>query len=271
MPELPEVETTRRGVAPHVAGQTVAAVVVRQRQLRYAVPAALQRELPGQVVEAVARRGKYLLLITARGTVIIHLGMSGSLRLAAADRAAEKHDHVDIVFTNGRCLRLRDPRRFGCVLWTRGDAADHKLIRGLGIEPLEGNLSGETLYQRSRGRRSSVKAFLMDSRVLVGVGNIYASEALFRARIHPRRAAGRISLARYQRLAEAVRTVLESAIEQGGTTLRDFTASDGRPGYFKQRLSVYDRAGQPCITCGSPIAQQVIAQRSSYYCNQCQR
>ncbi len=271
MPELPEVEITRRGIAPHVQGRVVRAVVVRDRRLRWPVPRALVRELPGHTVRAVRRRAKYLLLDTDRGCVIIHLGMSGSLRVVPADTPPEKFDHVDIVFAGGDCLRLRDPRRFGCVLWTRHDPARHKLLAGLGPEPFSAEFSGAYLHARARGRTTAVKNFLMDAHVVVGVGNIYANEALFRARIHPRRAAGRIAPARYQALARAVVATLKQAIRAGGTTLRDFRDAQGRPGYFRLRLQVYGRAGQPCPRCRQPIRSAVIGQRSAFFCPRCQR
>ncbi len=270
MPELPEVETTRRGIAPHVEGRTVTGVTVRQRQLRWPVPKGLGRSLKGQTLQAVSRRGKYLLLGFDRGTVILHLGMSGSLRLVPCDTPPGRHDHVDIAFDSGRCLRLTDPRRFGAVLHTRDDPHHHELLARLGPEPLAPGFDGHWLYERSRKRRQAVKAFIMDSKVVVGVGNIYASEALFLAGIHPRRPAGRIGAARYDALAGAIREVLTAAIEAGGTTLRDFTQSDGRPGYFARELHVYGREGNPCPACGTPIRQEVIGQRSSYFCPKCQ-
>lgn len=272
MPELPEVETTRRGIAPHVQGRRVRAVHVRQGQLRWPVPDALARDLPGQSIESVARRAKYLLLTTLRGTVIIHLGMSGSLRIVPADAPPGPHDHLDIVFDDGRALRLRDPRRFGAVLWTRDAPAAHPRLSALGPEPLDHHaFTGAYLHGRARGRRQSVKSFLMDARTVVGVGNIYANEALFAAGIRPTTPAGRISLARYGRLTAAVRQVLREAIAAGGTTLRDFVASDGQPGYFRQRLQVYDRAGEPCLTCGTVLRSARIGQRSSFFCARCQR
>jgi len=270
MPELPEVETIRHGIEPHLLGRTITDVAVREPRLRWPVPAGLSEALTGQPVEAVARRAKYLLLITPAGTVILHLGMSGSLRVVAADTPPQAHDHVDLCLNDGRALRLRDPRRFGSLHWTREDPGQHQLLRELGPEPLDDALTGDDLYRRSRGRRASVKAFLMDSRIVVGIGNIYASEALFEAGIHPGRAAGRIGPQRYRRLVTAIQTVLGRAIEAGGTTLRDFTRADGRPGFFRQALRVYGRAGQPCA-CGGAIRQRVIAQRATYFCPRCQR
>lgn len=272
MPELPEVETTRRGIEPHVRGLIVSAVQVRQRRLRQPVPPALERELPGQRIERVERRGKYLLLGTATGTLIMHLGMSGSLRVLSRDVPVPgAHDHVDIVFDGGTVLRLRDPRRFGLVSWTTQDPSQHVLLKALGPEPLGEEFSGRYLHALSRGRRSAVKTFIMDGHVVVGVGNIYASEALHHAGIHPSRAAGRISAARYDALADGIRRVLQDAIHQGGTTLRDFSGGDGQPGYFAQRLMVYGRDGMPCRTCGAVIRNVRQAQRSTYFCAACQR
>lgn len=271
MPELPEVETTRRGIARHGVGKTVARVVVRDARLRWPVPRALGRRLPGHAIAAVERRGKYLLLRSRAGTVILHLGMSGRLHLLSASTPAEKHDHLDIVFTDHSCLRLRDPRRFGAVLWTEADPLAHPLLGPLGPEPLGADFNGAYLYRRTRGRRTAIKPFIMDSRIVVGVGNIYASEALFAAGIHPQRAAGRLSRQRCERLVHAIREVLQKAIAQGGTTLRDFRGSDGRPGYFRQRLAVYGRDGLPCPACGRPVRQLRQGQRATYYCARCQR
>ena len=270
MPELPEVETTRRGISPFLVGQTVQTVTIRQRQLRWPIPAELDNALPGQIITAVNRRAKYVLLQTAAGTALVHLGMSGSLRITDCDTAWKKHDHVSIELNNGRCLRLHDPRRFGALLWTSAPVEQHPLLQKLGPEPLGNNFNGPYLYELSRQRRTPVKLFIMDGTVVVGAGNIYASEALFMAGIDPRRAAGRISLARYEKLATAIRQVLQEAIAQGGTTLRDFVGSQGEPGYFKQYLRVYDRQGEPCRSCQTPIRQIRLGQRSSYYCPHCQ-
>lgn len=271
MPELPEVEITRAGIAPHVCGQTVAGITIRQRQLRWPVPRALDRELAGQRISDVQRRAKYLLFRADRGTAILHLGMSGSLRVLRAARNPLPHDHVDIAFGNGALLRFHDPRRFGCLLWTRDEPLQHPLLATLGPEPLQRSFSGHVLHASARGRKVAVKSFIMNSRVVVGVGNIYASEALFRAGIHPRRPAGRVSLARYETLARQIKKVLRAAIRSGGTTLRDFTDSDGVPGYFARALRVYDREGEPCFNCKRPIRQEVIGQRSTYFCPGCQR
>ncbi|UCE89794.1 MAG: bifunctional DNA-formamidopyrimidine glycosylase/DNA-(apurinic or apyrimidinic site) lyase [Pseudomonadota bacterium] len=270
MPELPEVETTLRGIAPHIVGRTVRKVVVRERRLRWPISRTLQSAVRGQPISAASRRAKYLLLTTPAGTIVIHLGMSGSLRIVPADTPPQAHDHLDIVFDNGRCLRLRDPRRFGAVLWTVRDPMTHARLRDLGPEPLSDALSGDYLLARSRGRRLAVKQFIMDSHVVVGVGNIYASEALYLARIHPKCAAGRITRQRYTQLADAIKAVLGKAIGFGGTTLRDFTNSDGRPGYFRNQLCVYDRAGEPCEQCGTQIRKIQQGQRATYYCSKCQ-
>lgn len=271
MPELPEVETTCKGIAPHITGQTVRKVIIRQPRLRWPIPARLKNILPGNTISTVSRRGKYLLFSTAAGTMMIHLGMSGSLRLLNASQPAEKHDHVDIVFANGQALRLRDPRRFGAVLWTAKSPFKHTLIASLGPEPLTHEFNTDTLFRCSRKRKRSIKEFIMDSKVVVGVGNIYASEALFLAAIRPTTAAGRISKARYQRLVDAIKQVLANAIRSGGTTLRDFSNGEGKPGYFQQKLNVYGRAGKPCRQCQATIKKIQQGQRSSFYCPQCQR
>ena len=270
MPELPEVETTRRGIEAHILGNTISRVVVRNASLRWPVPRNLSKALAGMKVESLARRGKYLLLGFSSGSVIIHLGMSGSLRIVDCDTARHKHDHVEFVFQNNKCLRLRDPRRFGAVLYTSKDPLQHKLLAKLGPEPLQRDFSGQHLYTRSRGRKVAVKLFIMNSSIVVGVGNIYANEALFLAGIHPKRVAGRLSAERYDRLAQAIKKVLRAAIKSGGTTLRDFTAEDGRPGYFQQKLNVYGKAGEPCPGCGTPIKHITLGQRATYFCPHCQ-
>jgi formamidopyrimidine-DNA glycosylase len=269
MPELPEVETTLRGIAPHLADQRITRVVVRDPRLRWPVPDDVEKA-EGQVFTNLRRRGKYLLLGLQNGGLILHLGMSGSLRILEDPVPPEKHDHVDIELANGKCLRFNDPRRFGAVLWAEGPMEAHELLSQLGPEPLSDEFSAEHLFNRSRGRRVAIKNFIMNGHVVVGVGNIYASEALFMAGIHPQRAAGRVSMQRYEGLASAIRDVLGRAIRQGGTTLRDFVNSDGAPGYFAQELLVYDRAGSACFQCGKDIRQKVIGQRSSYYCPNCQ-
>jgi formamidopyrimidine-DNA glycosylase len=270
MPELPEVETTRRGIEPHILKQQVLEVIVRQGKLRWPVPAELSSHLPGQRITGVGRRGKYILLETPAGVVLVHLGMSGSLRISDKKSELKKHDHVDIVFKNGDILRYHDPRRFGCVLWAGQEPFKHVLLEHLGPEPLYPDFSAEYLYSSSRGRQSPVKNFIMDSQLVVGVGNIYANEALFAARISPRRKAGSLSHAACERLVDAIKQILQEAISQGGTTLRDFVGGDGKPGYFKQSLSVYGRGGQPCPVCAKPLKEIRLGQRSTVYCTQCQ-
>jgi formamidopyrimidine-DNA glycosylase len=271
MPELPEVETTRRGLSPHLCDRRVASVHVRDGRMRWPVPADLNVLLAGRRIDAVDRRGKYLLIRMDRGCLIAHLGMSGSLRMVAPESPPRKHDHIDIVLQDGGCLRFHDPRRFGCLLWTEEDPLRHALLSELGLEPLEEGFSGDYLHDVSRNRETPVKHLIMDSRVVVGVGNIYANEALFRAGIRPRRAAGRISSGRYDRLAESIKQALAEAIAQGGTTLRDFVNASGKPGYFQQVLKVYGREGQACSTCAGLIQSERLGQRATYFCPRCQR
>ncbi len=269
MPELPEVETTLRGITPHILNREITGVVVRQPRLRWPVPRGLKRSLTGSHLLTTQRRGKYLLLRTDRGTLIIHLGMSGSLRILPTNTPPSPHDHVDILF-GSHCLRLRDPRRFGAVLFTRGDPYLESQLCRLGPEPLTDQFNGHYLYAKSRKRRVAVKNLIMDASVVVGVGNIYANESLFRSGIHPSRACNRISQKRYLKLAEQIKQVLSAAIKQGGTTLRDFQREDGKPGYFAQELQVYGKAGDPCPNCGTPLRQLTIGQRSTFFCNNCQ-
>lgn len=271
MPELPEVETTRRGIRKHIEQQTIKEVIIRQAKLRWPIPAKLKNILPHQIIHSVKRRGKYLILYCEAGHVILHLGMSGSLRVLDASIPAEKHDHIDFIFTNGKCLRLRDPRRFGAVLFTKDDPVQYKLLKSLGPEPLSNAFSAAYLFEKSRKRTLTIKSFIMDSKIVVGVGNIYASEALFRAGVHPKRAAGKVTKEKYNLLISAIKEVLTEAIKAGGTSLRDFTQSNGKPGYFKQELKVYGRKGEPCDNCKKPITQAVIAQRSTFYCTCCQK
>ncbi|MER2552506.1 MAG: bifunctional DNA-formamidopyrimidine glycosylase/DNA-(apurinic or apyrimidinic site) lyase [Thauera sp.] len=270
MPELPEVETTCRGIRPLVAGRALTRMVVRNPRLRVLVPDELPARIAGRVLEAVDRRAKYLLLRFGEGSVIVHLGMSGSLRVVEGDEAPGKHDHVDFVFGE-RALRLRDPRRFGMVVWQAGEAASHPLLAGLGPEPLDDGFDAECLLRATRGLRAPIKHVLMDSRRVVGVGNIYASESLFRARIHPLEAAGRLGPQRCARLVAAVRATLAAAIEAGGSTLRDFVGGDGRPGYFQQQYFVYSRDGEPCRVCATPVRRILSAQRATFFCPRCQR
>jgi formamidopyrimidine-DNA glycosylase len=272
MPELPEVETTRRGIEPHVTGVRVREVVVRRGDLRQPVSASIH-DLEGQRILSVGRRSKYLLLgIGDRSTLLIHLGMSGSLRLTDPTEDWKKHDHVGITLENGKQLRFHDPRRFGLILrLTEADPLTHALLENLGPEPLEDDFTVDQLKSACAKRSAAIKLVIMDSKVVVGVGNIYASEALFRAGILPKIPANRLTRPRLQKLVTAIREVLADAILEGGTTLRDFLNSDGKPGYFKQRLFVYERKGEPCRVCGTPITHAVLGQRSTYWCPRCQK
>ena len=273
MPELPEVETVRRGIEPQVVGRTIEVVHVHDRRLRWPVPLNFASKLRGQKIHSVTRRAKYLLLNLDRDRLMLHLGMSGRIFVLAKNAPRRKHDHLDIVLKDGVMLRLHDPRRFGAALLWPNSQEHHKLLRGLGPEPFSKEFNGAYLYEKSRGRSAPVKNFLMDGRMVVGVGNIYASESLFRAGIRPKRAAGKVTREQYVRLVTTVQAVLAEAIEQGGTTLKDstFTNASGEFGYFQVRLAVYDRAGQPCLNCKAPILRAVIGQRSSYYCRNCQK
>ncbi len=280
MPELPEVETTRRGLAPHLEGRRVIGVTLRRPDLRWPIPHEIETLLPSRTILSVRRRAKYLLMDTEAGSALWHLGMSGSLRVLPADTPVRTHDHVDVLIegaghAQAGVLRFNDPRRFGCLLW-QPLGETHELLRELGPEPLSDGsgddaFNGDYLFERSRGRKAPVKAFLMDQKVVVGVGNIYAAEALFAAGVSPLRAAGRVSRDRYAAIAQAVRAILAYAIERGGTTLRDFISPDGAPGYFEQELSAYGRGGQPCPRCGRPLKQALLAQRATVWCGHCQR
>jgi formamidopyrimidine-DNA glycosylase len=269
MPELPEVEVTRRGISPQISGRTISAVVVREARLRWPVPPDV-KSLAGSIVRSVERRAKYLLIDCGSGHLIVHLGMSGSLRIVSPSDRPGPHDRVDIAFGD-RILRLRDPRRFGAVLWARGDPNTHPLIAHLGVEPLSGAFQGKRLHLLTRPHRSAIKNVLMDARRVAGVGNIYASESLYRAGIHPATRANRLSLARCERLAGSIKQTLRDAIRAGGSSLRDFTGAAGEPGYFQQTYGVYGRTGEPCRSCGAPIRRIVQGQRSSFYCPRCQR
>jgi len=271
MPELPEVETTRRGLSPHLLGRRIHGVILRRPDLRWPIPQEIERNLPGSRIVEVRRRAKYLLLDTdGGGSAVMHLGMSGSLRVLPGDTPVRTHDHVDISLDNGRVLRFNDPRRFGCLLWQPAGGL-HPLLQELGPEPLSEDFDGDYLFELSRGRRAPVKVFLMDQAVVVGVGNIYAAESLFKAGIHPLREAGKVSRARYQALAMAAKEILARAIERGGTTLRDFISPDGAPGYFEQELLVYGREDEPCRQCGRPLRHATIGQRATVWCPRCQR
>ena len=270
MPELPEVETTRRGIAPHLEGQRVTRLIVRDPRLRWPIPEDLAIQIENQTFTSIRRRAKYLLMDIGGGTLISHLGMSGNLRLVPVGTPVLKHEHVDIELDSGLTLRYTDPRRFGAMLWQRS-GEEHPLLSRLGPEPLSDEFTGERLYQLSRKRSMAVKPFIMDNAVVVGVGNIYATEALFASGIDPRREAGRISRARYDELAEEIKKVLAKAIDSGGTTLRDFIGGDGKPGYFQQELFVYGRGGQLCKVCGTTLSECRLGQRSSVFCRRCQR
>ena len=269
MPELPEVETSRRGIEPHLVGQPIVDVTIRNRALRWPVSKDVDRRLPGETIISVDRRAKYLLINTTGGTAILHLGMSGHLTIVERDAPAGIHDHVDIGLASGHALRLRDPRRFGSLHWS-DDPHSHRLLKDLGPEPLGDDFSGEYLWRMSRGRRVAVKQFIMNAGIVVGVGNIYASESLFLAGINPKRAAGRIALSRYDALAEAIRNVLQRAIRAGGTTLRDYYGGFGEAGWFQQELDVYGREDEPCHRCKRPVTAIVQGQRATYYCKNCQ-
>ena len=271
MPELPEVETTRRGLAPHVEGKRIATAIVRNRALREPIPRKLPQLVADATVRALGRRGKYLLFDCGHGALIVHLGMSGRLWLVDAQTPAQTHDHFDLVMQTGAVVRLRDPRRFGLVLWQKGNALAHPLLKDIGPEPLDPVFSGDWLYEQTRSRSAAVKLALMDSKLVAGIGNIYANEALFRAGINPKMPAQRIGRERYRVLAEKIRETLLLAIEAGGSTLRDYVGSDGRAGYFQSRFMVYDRGGAPCYSCREPVRAFVLGQRSTYYCPRCQR
>jgi len=271
MPELPEVETTLRGIVPYLLGKRIDRLLVRDRRLRQPVPVNTELQVQSQRIQALQRRGKYLLLELERGAILIHLGMSGSLRVLASDTSPAKHDHLDLCLYSGQCLRMRDPRRFGLFLWTPDPPADHPLLAHLGPEPLGSDFNGDYLFERSRNRKCAIKTLIMDTGVVVGVGNIYANESLYLAGIHPTRRCNRIGHKRYRHLARQIKGVLGCAIDQGGTSLRDFVHEDGSPGYFALSLKVYGRAGEPCSGCGTPIQQRRIGQRSSFYCPRCQR
>jgi formamidopyrimidine-DNA glycosylase len=280
VPELPEVEVIRRGIAPHLEGRHIADVAIRNPNLRWPVSPDMAQTLRGLKIDSVSRRAKYLLLNCGEGSVILHLGMSGSVRLLTLPAATssgspalapQKHDHIDLILDNGTIFRLRDPRRFGAMLWSGDDALRHELLAPLGPEPLDTTFDGTVLYKKTRGRSAAIKQVLMNSRIVAGVGNIYASEALFHAGINPLSPADRIGLSRYKKLAEAIKRTLNLAIEAGGSSVRDFVGSDGKPGYFQQQYWVYGRTGQPCRRCGTPIIQIRQGQRSSFYCPRCQK
>ncbi|MBV5309419.1 bifunctional DNA-formamidopyrimidine glycosylase/DNA-(apurinic or apyrimidinic site) lyase [Chromatium okenii] len=275
MPELPEVETALRGIRPHLQDQRITHVAVRETRLRQPIPPDFAAQVSGQKIGVLSRRAKYILIALERGCLLVHLGMTGSLRIANANTPPERHDHLDLTLHAGYLLRFHDPRRFGLFLWLEATPevalTTHPLLKKLGPEPFDAAFSGEHLHALSQKRRVAVKAFIMDGSVVVGVGNIYANEALFIAGIHPAYPCNRITLAGYRLLARAIRNVLTAAIEQGGTTLRNFVREDGQPGYFTASLRIYGRTGEPCCNCGHPVQQMPIAQRMSFFCPQCQK
>ncbi len=269
MPELPEVEVSRMGISPHLIGQTIQSLTFRTPKLRWDIPQEL-KHLEGQVIRSISRRAKYLLIETDAGTAIVHLGMSGSLRVLDADFPAAKHDHVDLKLTNGKVLRYNDPRRFGAWLFsTVGES--HPVLGNCGPEPLTEDFSAAYITPKAQKKRIAVKQFIMDNKVVVGVGNIYANEALFSARIHPQRPANQVTSKEWELLVKEIKQVLATAIKQGGTTLKDFAQADGKPGYFAQELQVYGKAGEPCPSCGEPLQELKIGQRNTFYCDYCQK
>ena len=271
MPELPEVETSCRGITPYLLHQTITKIVIRQPRLRWPVPAELSELLPGECIQAIRRRGKYIIITTAKGSLLLHLGMSGRVCIVDAQLAPQKHDHIDLILGSGECLRLTDPRRFGCCLWTSDLAERHSLLKNLGPEPLTPDFNADYLYAKAKNRQLAVKLFIMDSKIVVGVGNIYANEALFQAGIDPRTPARAISKARYTTLCALIKEILAAAIKLGGTTLRDFQQSDGSPGYFQQSLNVYGRKGLACKQCKTTLEEVRLGQRSTVFCKQCQQ
>ncbi len=271
MPELPEVETTRRGIAQTVTGQYIVTAIIREPRLRWRLPNEFATQLQGQRIREVRRRAKYLLIDLDHGCLIVHLGMSGSLRVMPANTAALKHDHVDLVLDSHHCLRFNDPRRFGSMHFTTDDANDHPLLKKLAPEPLSEEFNADYLASKAKRRKVAIKQFIMNGNLVVGVGNIYASEALFRAGIRPSRATGRVTKPELRKLVKSIKAVLNEAIRAGGTTLRDYVNADGAPGYFKQKLFVYERADAPCRKCKTLIKQSRHGQRSTYFCPKCQR
>lgn len=270
MPELPEVEVTRMGIEPHIKDREVSKIIIRNGRLRWPIPDEIQ-QLVGQKIRTVERRAKYLLIKSDVGTAILHLGMSGKLCVVPKQTELLKHDHVDIEFNHDMVLRYNDPRRFGALLWHEGVTGQHSVLRNLGPEPFDDIFTGDYLYELSRGKQVSIKQFVMDNKIVVGVGNIYANEALFKAGILPKRAAGNIARKRYDALAPIIIDTLKKAIAQGGTTLKDFAQADGKPGYFAQELQVYGRKGLPCVTCEEPLSEIKLGQRSTVFCQNCQK
>lgn len=275
MPELPEVETTRRGILPYVTHKTISRVVVRNGKLRWPVDQKLNEYVSGQPILSLTRRGKYLIFETPRGSIIWHLGMSGSISVIVNHHnqlsQVQTHDHIDLVLDDNTILRYNDPRRFGSVIWTNTNPLEHKLIAHLGPEPLDEVFNGAYLFKQSRNKTKAIKSWLMDSKIVVGVGNIYANESLFLAGIHPLKATGKLPKVKAELLATIIKEVLAKAIEQGGTTLKDFVGADGKPGYFKQQLNVYGRGGLACVTCNKPLTEKKLGGRATVYCTHCQK
>jgi formamidopyrimidine-DNA glycosylase len=271
MPELPEVETTRRGIEPHILNQKISQVIIRAPKLRWPIPKSIAKELPGQKVISIERRAKYLLIKFKTGTLIMHLGMSGRLQTLTAQTTPQKHDHVDILFSNGNCLRYTDPRRFGSILWTTDAPLQHELLAELGPEPFDAAFTGKYLLEKAHKKSIAVKKFIMDAKIVVGVGNIYASEALFAAALHPTRSVKTITLAEWLTLVQHIQRILKQAIKKGGTTLKDFLDTSGKPGYFSQKLQAYGRDGESCVRCDSGVIESlVIGQRNTFFCSNCQ-
>ena len=270
MPELPEIETILRGLSPQITGSVISDVIIRRPQLRWPIPINLPQCLVHQEVKQLSRRGKYLLIHVTTGTLIFHLGMSGSIRILERPTPPTAHDHVDIIFSDNRLLRYNDPRRFGAILWTNEDFSSHPLLQSMGIEPLDTHFTGQYLMKYCHNRRTAIKSLIMNSQVVTGIGNIYAAEALFIAHIHPATPAGLLSEHQCTQLVTAIKQILKSAIAQGGTTLKDFINSEGKPGYFAQSLHVYGRTNQPCTSCGKPLQLMQLGQRSTVFCPHCQ-
>lgn len=271
MPELPEIETIKNGLAPLVEGQKIARIIVRQYKLRWPVSRKLFKILSNQIIQKLERRGKYLLFHCAHGCLLVHLGMSGVLTVVLQKNKLKKHDHIDICFKNGSCLRLNDPRRFGCMLWVTGDPLQHKLLTDLGVEPLSRRFNAKYLFAQTRKRKVSVKQLLMNNKIVVGIGNIYAAEILFKAKIHPKMCANKLTLMQCSAIMRAAKTILRQAIKLGGTTFRDYRNSRGKPGYFQQKLFVYGRHNKSCKVCGSRLQSMVLGQRSVVFCSKCQK
>jgi len=270
MPELPEVETTLRGIQPHILNNEIESINVRQPQLRWPVPSKkIAKALKGNSFFKIHRRAKYLILSSLHGSLLIHLGMSGCLRIFPNFIEPEKHDHIDLIFKDGKVLRFTDPRRFGSFLWSK-KPDQHPLLKNLGPEPLGNSFSGQYLFESSRGRKVAIKNFIMNGKIVVGVGNIYASEALFNAGLKPQRMSGNTNLSQFDSLAASIKMLLQNSINKGGTTLRNFVGGDNKPGYFAQDLMVYGRKYKKCKSCSTSLKELRIGQRSSIYCPQCQ-